>query len=525
MTDSFAARPFSLDAEAQAWVVATFARLTPDQRLRQLFNLRLAGLDPAEIARVRAFGPGGITRHLGADADSERALIRELSDGAATPLLVSADLEGSRMSLPFGMEVPNPIALAAADDVAATEAIARLMAREARSVGINWTFTPVLDINAAFRSAIVATRGFGADVAVIERHMLAQIRGFQAEGVAATVKHWPGEGYDDRDQHLLTTINPLDLPAWEASFGRLYRAAIEAGVMSVMSAHIALPAWRTAQGATGVEPYRPASIAGDLNDGLLRDHLGFRGLVVSDATAMAGLGAWSPRSEHLPEIVSAGCDVILFSDDPDRDLSYLKAALADGRLSQARVDQAALRQLALKAALGLHRGLSFPAFAPTSADRALIDRTTRAAPVVVKDVQHLLPLSPARHRKVLVISSGIVFPFTPVPLPFALPDMLRAEGFEVTLQGPGDPPVAAEGFDLVLYLLGEETLLTRGRIFLDWLRLTGHFGLSMKRHWHDVPTLLVSFGYPYYLYDAPRMPCVVNAWTTMDSMQRAVCDL
>jgi len=144
---------------------------------------------------------------------------------------------------------------------------------------------------------------------------------------------------------------------------------------------------------------------------------------------------------------------------------------------------------------------------------------------VVKDVQHLLPLSPARHRKVLVISSGIVFPFTPVPLPFALPDMLRAEGFEVTLQGPGDPPVAAEGFDLVLYLLGEETLLTRGRIFLDWLRLTGHFGLSMKRHWHDVPTLLVSFGYPYYLYDAPRMPCVVNAWTTMDSMQRAVCDL
>ena len=85
------------------------------------------------------------------------------------------------------------------------------MAREARAIGINWSFTPVIDINRAFRSAIVGTRSFGSDVELIERHALAMIRAFQREGVAATVKHWPGEGYDDRDQHLVTTVNPLGM--------------------------------------------------------------------------------------------------------------------------------------------------------------------------------------------------------------------------------------------------------------------------------------------------------------------------
>src|SRR5664279_2053097 len=115
------------------------------------------------------------------------------------------------MSLSFGTPVLNPLGLAAVDDVEATAAI---MAEEARAIGVNWSFTPVIDINKAFRSAIVGTRGFGSDVARIERQALTQIAVFQAAGVAATVKHWPGEGYDDRDQHLVTTVNPLSLDEW-----------------------------------------------------------------------------------------------------------------------------------------------------------------------------------------------------------------------------------------------------------------------------------------------------------------------
>ena len=120
-------------------------------------------------------------------------------------------------------------------------------------------------------------------------------------GVASAIKHWPGEGFDDRDQHLVTTINPLSMEEWEASFGRLYRGAIAAGALSVMSAHIALPAFvRALDPDAGLEAFRPASISRLLNEELLRKRLGFNGLIVSDATPMAGLGAWANAATRCP---------------------------------------------------------------------------------------------------------------------------------------------------------------------------------------------------------------------------------
>ena len=521
--DHLAKAPFNLDAQALAWVRERFAALTPDETLRQLFNLLSRGSDADDIARMRAFRPGGITRHPGGDVAAERALFADLNAAAPVPLLISADLEGSRMSLAAGVEMPNPLALAAIDDVEFTAEVSRIMAEEARAIGINWSYTPVLDINAAFRSAIVATRGFGSDVATIEKHALTQMRVFQQNGVAAAIKHWPGEGFDDRDQHLLTTINPLSLDDWEASFGRLYRGAIAAGALSVMSGHIALPAFvRSLDPNAGIEAFRPASISRLLNDELLRKRLGFNGLIVSDATGMAGLGSWAKRSETLPEVISSGCDVILFSDDPEQDLAYLEAALADGRLSWDRVDDAVIRQLGLKAAVGLHKTAAGGAVA-SAETRAYADAVARRAPTLVKDVQNLLPLDPKKHRRVLVISGGIVFPFIPHPLPFSVPDLLRQKGFEVTVHD-ATTEIDADKFDLVLYLFGDETLLTRGRIFLDWLSLTGHFGKAMKRHWHDIPTVMISFGYPYMLYDAPRVPTYINAYSTTETMQRAVVE-
>jgi len=523
--DHLARFPFNLDATALAWVEQSFARLTPDEKISQLFNLRSQGNDPAELERQQRFKPGGLTLHFAPDAGGSRDIIAALNAAAPVPIIVSGDLEGSRMSLPFGTEVPNPLALAAIDDVEATRRISTIMAREARAAGMHWSFTPVLDINAAFRSAIVATRGYGSNVATIERHALVQLEAFQAEGIGATLKHWPGEGYDDRDQHLVTTINPLTMDEWEKTFGRLYRGAIEAGALSVMSAHIALPSFiRSLNPDAGVEAYRPASVSQLLNIELLRDRLGFNGLIVSDATSMAGLGAWAGRRDFIAEILTAGCDVILFSPDFEQDAVWLHEAIAEGRLSWERVDDAVLRQLALKAALGLHQPqTSDLSVIGAAEDRAYAAEITRRAPTLVKDVQALLPLDPEQHRRVLFISPGIVFPFTPEPLPFAIPDMLRGHGFDVTIYDPSIE-ITRESFDLVFYAFGEETLLTRNHIFIDWLRLTGHFGKAMQRTWHDVPTLMVSFGFPYHLYDAPRVPTYINAYSTTETMQRAVVD-
>lgn len=525
------AAPFNLDDEAMAWVAATRDAFTPRDKLSQLFVLLARGT-PAEVAEeVRTFRPGGITRIYTDDLEAEIELARDLGTLSAVPLLVSADLEGSRMSLPFGTSVPNPLGLAAVDDVEATTAISNIMAREAQAVGLNWSFTPVIDINAAWRSAIVGTRSYGSDMEKVERHALAQIAAFQANGVAATVKHWPGEGYDDRDQHLVTTVNPLSMPEWEASFGRLYRQAIAAGVMSVMSAHIALPAFaRAIDPDAGAEAYRPASLSKLLNQDLLRRELGFNGLIVSDATPMAGMGDWGPRDEVLPEVIISGCDVILFSDDPNGDLMRLVKAIADGRLSQERVDEAVTRVLALKAALGLHKAdRAEPnldvarSTVATEESRLVAQGVAARVPTLVKDTKNLLPLSPDKYKRVLVYSGGVILPFVPHPLPLSLPERLQKEGFEVTVYSPG-MEVDPRNFDLVLYLFAEETLLTRSRIFLDWTRLTSSVFGAMHRHWHDLPTVMVSFGYPYYLYDAPRVPAYVNVYGSSESLQAAALE-
>lgn len=522
MTDDFTAAPFLLDPAACGWVEARLAAMSRREKLGQLINLLILDPDETALQAVRDHKPGSVTILNPGQAEEARARIAALNAALPAPLLVSADLEGSFSAPPGTTVMPSPLGMAATDDAQAVGLAVGIMAREARAFGINWSFTPQVDVNAAFRSAITATRGFGSDPERVERLGLAMAGALQAEGVAACAKHWPGEGHDDRDQHLVTTVNPLTMAEWEAEFGRIYRALIGAGVMTVMSAHIALPVYmKDAPGAAPGDRLRPASVNRWLNEDLLRGKLGFRGLIVSDATPMAGLTSWSHRRDHVVEVVASGCDVILFTPDIAQDIEWLDEALTDGRLTMARVDQALSRQLALKAALGLHRGASpLPAVDPVANEAFARDFRARV-PTLVHDHRETLPLSPDRHRRVLLVSRGVVIPFAPAPLPLALPDLLRREGFEVTEHHWGTP-VDPSGHDLLLYVMAEETLLTRGVIHVDWLAMTGSFIHAMERPWHDVPVVMISLGYPYHLYDAPSMPCYVNAYSATPAMQETL---
>jgi beta-N-acetylhexosaminidase len=524
--DDFTQAPFNLDAAALAWIEDRMAALSPRQKLGQLFNVLMPKDDPALLARIRDLAPGCIARLQMNSPEEEQALIAGFNAANPVPLMVSTDLEGSFSAPPGTHYAPNPLSFAAIDDPALTAEATRMMAAEAAAFGINWSYTPSMDINAAFRSAITSTRSFGSDLRRIREQALAHLGALQEVGFAATAKHWPGEGYDDRDQHLVTTINPLSVPEWEATYGALYRAAIDAGVLSIMSAHIAFPAFMREIGATGDDLLRPATINAALNEDLLRGRLGFRGLIVSDATAMAGITSWLSRADLVVEVLNAGCDVILYSPDLKADIDTLERACAEGRVSWARVDQAVRRQLAMKARLGLHRdpahlSRDLPKTRRPAADAALSADLLARIPTLVKDHTGLLPLSPSRTRKILLVSRGVVLPFVPHPLPLALPDMLRAEGFEVTLHEWGTP-VVAEGHDLVLYAFAEETLLTRGNINLNWLEMNGDFEAALVRPWTTTPCLMISFGWPYYLYEAPRVPAYINAYSSHPLMQKAV---
>lgn len=516
----FSKAPFNLDATAIAWVNDRLAALTPQQKIGQLFNVLVFGNDTKQLDDIRTYAAGSYARMETGDAASERALLHELNAALPVPLLVTTDLEGSFAAPRDTTYGPNPMGFAAVNDPDLTRRMSNVMANQAGDFGINWSFTPCIDINKAFRSAIVGTRSFGSDTKRIREQALAHMQGLHDAGVLATAKHWPGEGYDDRDQHLVTTVNPLSVEEWHATYGELYRAMIDAGVKSIMPAHIAFPAYCRSKGIEGEAAYKPATINRILNEDLLRQELGFNGLLVSDATPMAGLGSWMTRDEFVPEVIAAGCDVVLFTPDLGADVARVEGALADRRLTWERIDQAVSRQLALKASIGLHAPAPRPA-RDRAAEDALGRDVIARIPTLVKDKNGILPLSPAKTKRILLVSKGIVLPFVPHPIPLPMADMLRGEGFEVT-QHQWGTPVKPEGFDLLLYVFAEETVLTRGNINLNWLEMNGNFEAALDRHWHKIPTLMISMGYPYYLYEAIRIPAYINAYSAHPTMQATV---
>ena len=380
-------------------------------------------------------------------------------------------------------------------------------------------------------SAIVGTRSYGSDIEKIIAQARIHIKTLQGNGIAATAKHWPGEGFDARDQHMVTTINPLGVEAWHEIFGRIYKTMIDGGVMSVMSAHIALPAYAAQHGMAGLELYRPASVSKLLNQNLLRDELGFNGLVVSDATPMAGLTGWSKRSIAVPEVIENGCDIFLFSPNEEQDLMHMMLGLKEGRLSEQRLEDAVTRILALKAALGLHKKTLDERLPPLADAKSKIksqkhlDLAQAAADqsiTLVKDTQNLLPLNIAKHKRITLVHRGApgMFPGMPRKPMSVFIDGLKQRGFEIKDFDSNNLPTV-ENTDLLLYVFAVESSFGLSHIFIDWKEDQPGIQGLMARFWNEVPTLMVSFGHPYYLRDAPRVPTYVNAYSTIEASQRA----
>ncbi len=459
----------------------------------------------------------------GGTAEQEIQQLAQINKKFRVPVVYCTDLEGSTTTPPGATPSPVPLAFTAANDPALTEAAAAAMAIEASEFGLRWSFTPTLDLNVAFRSSIAGTRSYGSDLEKVREHALATLRGLQSVGTGATAKHWPGEGYDERDQHLVTTVNPLSFAEWDRTFGSLYRDAIAAGVMAIMPAHIALPSYmKEIEGITGPEAYVPATLNAKLNENLLRGRLGFQGLLVSDATAMAGISGLLPRDELVVAVLNAGCDVILDSKTLAADVQAICAAVENGELPAARLDQAVRRQLALKASLGAHRDQPHQ---PHTADSNAITKVLENAPTLVKSGGDLLPVTPDRYKRIYLVCRGVGFPpaSTTRPLPFAFADKLRSVGFDVVEHEWGTP-VTPVDCDLLLYAYAEECLLTRGTITNDWGGMTGQFQAAMKRHWNDLPTLMISFGWPYHLYEANRVQTYINAYMAHPKMQDIVIE-
>lgn len=527
--------PYVLSLEDQSWVERTRDAMSVEAQIAQLFVLSARHDTAEETESLLAHAPGGIHRFATRDLDAAWTAARNAIDQSDVPLILSGDIEGGTVSYPFITAVPNQMGIAACDDLDLSEELARIIGRESRALGYNWSFTPVVDINRAFRNAVVGTRSYGADPDRNLAQARAYIRALQAEGVAACAKHWPGDGLDDRDQHLVTSVNDMDMAEWQATFGRIFGTLVDDGVMTIMSAHIALPAYiRARMPDAGAQAFAPASVSRLLNEELLRGQLGFEGVILSDATVMGGLTSWMARADAVPAVIENGCDVFLFSRDPAQDMAFMLQGLRDGRLSERRLHEAVTRFLSLKAALGLHRMTLDERIAPLEQVRDTLRRpdhlatATRACAnsiTLVKDRDALLRIRPDLHRRVVIISDEGSSFFSGAPDRDFTPLIagLENHGFDVRSFDADAMPTPADT-DLILYLIGQEATPGLGHIFLDFAKLHAGPRNAMIQFNREIPTVLISFGQPYYLYDAPNFGTYINAYASLPDVQAALVE-
>lgn len=524
--------PFNIDASALAWVLATFERLSVSEKLGQILLPLCRDLSPNGIESALRWNVGGIHRMPSRSEDELRDSARQAQSLASVPLLMSGDLEMSeKSSFANGTPFPNQLSVAATKQPVAAERMATIAAREGRYCGFNISWSPVLDLAINHRSNVVNTRSFGAVPEQVLPFVHAYYGGAARAGFPRTAKHFPGDGVDDRDQHFVTSQNSQTMLEWDANFGRVWREAITAGIQVVMPGHVTLPAWTEQLGDSATAAAQmPATLNADILGGLLRGVLGFNGVIVSDATMMVGFKDCGPRDELVPRCIEAGCDILLFPEDIEKDLGRLRQGIEDGLLSMTRLDDAVLRILALKAAMGLHRsGAELPSVRErddlfgTQEHMHWAKATAEASITLVKDRSGLLPINPTRHRRILLAQhaerrspSG------------ALPDLqiarlLRDAGFEVTQLSQGPIPDAGS-FDLGLYVFAEEGVSGKEDLGPQWGRMHGDFPFSMQRLWHSRPSVVVSLGNPFLLYHMPDCPVLVNAYSAIPVVQEAVVE-
>ncbi len=284
---------------------------------------------------------------LGGSAAELALRSRQLQSWAPSPLLIAADIEeGVGQRFPGATWFPPPLALSALSDRATARRLAAEMgattAREALALGINWLLAPVVDVNNNPDNPVINVRAFGETPAAVSELATAFIQGCQRYPVLTTAKHFPGHGDTAADSHLELPVVPHPDERLAAVELEPFRAAIAAGVDTVMSAHLRIPAWDASQ---------PATLSPAILTGQLRDRLGFSGLVVTDALIMGGITQHDEPGEACVRALAAGADVLLMPSDPEVAIAAVTAAVQSGRLPRARLEAASQRVQAAKAKL------------------------------------------------------------------------------------------------------------------------------------------------------------------------------
>jgi len=551
------------DPKAERWVRQTLKKMTLEEKVGQLVVPGLNGVytpldsDASEqlerlvhegrVGGFHVFGGGEALppvllnpvygtsgrRATRGDPLAIAVLLNRLQRASSLPLLFTADFEGGAGYIVEGAtRLPRAMALGATRDEGLAERAGRLAAGEGRALGVHVDFYPVVDVNNNPMNPIINIRSFGEDPAFVGRMATAYLKGIQAGGMLATAKHFPGHGDTATDTHL-------DLAVIEHPRSRLdavelvpFKAAIAAGVDAIMSTHIRLPALDPTEGL-------PATLSRPILTGLLRQELGFDGLVFTDSMSMHAISRRFTNGKAAAMAVAAGVDVVLDPPDPEAALRGIREAVERGEIPREQVDRSVERLLRAKARLGLHRARTVdveavPAGLGGRAREAVAAEVASRAITLAKDDRAQVPLRLPGNARMLVLSmidyaSGWR---EGAPGRMLIPE-LKKRYPDVTAVEVSDRTTAAE-MDL-LRALARRSDAVVAATYVRVASYSGRMGLGpaplslLEQLAADAkkPFVAVAFGSPYVGDLAPKVPAVLLTYEVGDAPEaaavRALC--
>jgi beta-N-acetylhexosaminidase len=451
------------------------------------------------------------------------ALLNRLQKLARTPLFVAADFErGASMRVNSTTAWPYSMAFGAAQDLAAVTEEGADTARDARAMGVNWLFAPVADVNNNPDNPIINIRSFGENPEQVAKFVEAYINGAHSDHknpVLVTAKHFPGHGDTTEDSHLALPRLDADHDRIEAVELPPFRSAIAAGVDAVMTAHLNVPA---------LEPDNlPATVSSKIITGVLRDELGFHGLVVTDAMEMQGLLAMFDSAEASVRAIEAGADVLLMPKRPEEAIRGVVAAVEKGRISRKRLDDSVNRVLAAKARLGLRakklvdlEAIADVVDSPEAAERA--QEVADHAVTLVKDSKDSLPIRHPEGVCLIALSEGrrsqqgirlideVKKRAPGVTATVLDPSMSKADLDQVSEKTSGCSEIVAAAFVTVAAYRGNVALAGGYPDFLNGL-IAG-----------KVPVMLVSLGNPYLVRSFPNVSAYLTTYSPTSTSEAAL---
>ena len=542
------AKPYNLSDSDINWVKETIDSMSIEEKIGQLFVNMGASRTEEYLTDVLNNYHIGAVRYNPGKAEEVYDQNKILQEKSKIPLLIAANTEaGGNGACTDGTEVGVEVKIGATNDTKWAYEMGRVSGVEAAAIGCNWSFAPIVDINKNWRNPIISSRSFGSDPDLVLEMSLAYMKGIQESGIAPAAKHWPGDGIDERDQHLSFSVNSLSCEEWDQSFGKVYKGLIDAGLPSIMAGHIHMPAYeRFFNPDKKDEDLLPATLSKELMTDLLRGKLGFNGVVVTDASHMLGLTGAMKRSKLLPTSIAAGCDLFLFFNDPDEDFASMMNGYKEGIITEERLQEALERILGLKASLGLHKKAKSEILPPKEEalakiglpeNKALFKEVADQAITLVKDKQDIWPVTPEKYKRVLLVDvKGVQGGFGALlggkeKAVDIMKELLEAQGFEVTVWESTE--------EKIMKLPEEERAAAIANVYAQKrpiTELTDHYdliinlanvnpGTVQRIVWpaskgtpdipfyiHEVPTIFVSVQYPYHLADVPQVKTYINVY-------------